>query len=197
MVVKFAIFIGLLASFGLTAYSALESYISMRTMVSSSIDKYPEGQDAPEMMICNETGYKIFKKHMTTEEYLENTLKLDDFFVSLNTSLNYSIIPMNTIVKGRCYIIKLDGKMTGDVPIVLKIKTNQALTFNLIHPEQIFEAVSHFYDEQPTFHKLGHGDGWIDIRISKVIKKQEKGACRVYDEDTDRHCKILTYLICS
>ena len=189
---KFASFSVLLASFGITAYSAFMSYLSGRTMVSSSILEYPESQNAPEFVICNKTGFKTIKKHLSVKDYVEDTLKLEDFFVSFKnedlTELNYSIIPVNSIFRGRCYVFKLDSKMNGEV-LQMKINTNQVLTINMIPPEERLMVVSGIYSHQPTFYELGKEEGVVDIEMKTVIKKREHN-CKVYDKETDRTGKM-------
>ena len=198
---KLGIFLGLFAGFAATSFGAFLSYLSGQTMISSSIVEHPEGQIPPEIMICNKTAYKELKYYMTEDEFLENTLKLEDFFVSFDkkilssdnsnmSEIDYDIVPINTIFRGRCYILKVNVKVTLGDMMLLKINTKQKLKVQLLHPEERIMTVFDISTSLPIYQELGHEDGMMDFEIETVIRKKES-KCKSYSEETGRKGNFL------
>ena len=197
--IKLGIFLGLFSGFAVTSFGVFKSYLSEQTMISSRIESYSEGQDFPDIIICNKTSYKKVKTFVSESEYIENTLKLEDFFVSFHEFdtatksqllLDYTIIPLNTIFNGRCYIIRVNVKVKMEDMLLLKINTKQNLKVFLLEPEQRILIASGVTRELPTVQDIGHEDGMMDFGINTVIQKWEN-KCQQYDTKTGRSGKFL------
>ena len=194
--VQIMAFMASMAGFAFTSFELFVSYISDQTMISSSLIQYPEGMLAPEILICNKTAYKKYMHYMTELDYLQNTLQLEDFFVSLQlreydasgpiNSINYSIAAINTIHRGRCYIFQIKDKLDVNRMIRLKIKSGLDLIASILSPEELVLIVIDVLDEMPYSHAIGQEEGLWDFAMQKLIYKNRESSCENYSPESGR-----------
>ena len=184
-------FVAFLLPFGYTTYKNFEIAFPGATMISSSvIDHSAQGLEVPLIVICKKQAFKIEQEFMTFAEYSENTLKLSDFLVKIeskriethtNDSLEsglFDIVPLSTFYRGKCYILKTSLKLTGDRNVRLKIKSDINLVMLLLSHQEVIQMWGELWSEPPTEFELGTKEGMIDVNMRKSLRESShSGNC--------------------
>ncbi len=100
-------------------YEALAQLISSDTTVNSGVLEHPNGIEIPNLIVCNESGFKNLELNTNMKDYLANTIQQNetilkigkDFMNDLSWTGDYKVRPIYTAYRGTCYILETHGKV--------------------------------------------------------------------------------------
>ena len=163
---KWLISLGLAFAFLCTTFFNLRDYLSDKTTMSIGVKPHPQGLQLPAITICNKTAYKNIERNLNLQSYLDNTINLDEFFVSAEAS-NYTIKTSYTMYKGRCYTIIFHEIVTPIVTREIKLKATNLMAFVHAPGVEIWATIG-YWSVKPKLLPLG-SEGLLDFVLRKSV----------------------------
>ena len=161
-----------------------------KTTISSDV-QFKDKLEMPSVTFCAQKGLKNNKLNLDLEEYLNNTMELDDFFHELfhyggdDIKVNHEVKTIMTMNRGRCYTFEFDERMTTLRTFTIKTKSSQKLKFIIHEPgEEIWIYNGIWPPSSPKFHEFGNE--FYDVKIRKRQKVKTKNCQNSVTTQTQR-----------
>ena len=164
-----------------TIFQTLVEFISGKTTLSSQIHSIDGGLFLPSVTFCNKNGYKNTQPNLKLEDYLANSINLEDFFVNASsgfhgqsTPLDYSVKTTFGLYRGRCYTFDFHDKFPAQALNSLVIKTGQNLEFFIHQPGDEVWLLMGYCPSRPKYVNVGQEVGMLDVPIKKSVFLKKK-----------------------
>ena len=168
----------------LITFNTFMDFISGKTTMSFEVVANNKLK-MPAITFCRNPPYKNIGKNLKMSDYLENTMKLEDFFISLTgphsgienlnfSALNYTIKAINTMYKGRCYTLQVYDEFESIFYQILRIRANISLTAFFHDPGFEIWPIMGYWPKRPKLFKFGDYMGLKDVSLRKTIVKKSE-----------------------
>ena len=180
-VLKYGLFIILFSGCLVTIIQTLLEFVSGKTTLSSEIHTKEDGLILPSVTFCDKNGFKNTQLNLRLEDYLENTINLDDFFVNASsgfygksTPLNYSVKTTFGLYRGRCYTFDFHDKFPAQALNKLVLRTGQNLQYFIHQPGDEIWLYMGWWPSRPKFFDVEGEVGMLDVplKMSFFVKKK-------------------------